>query len=71
MIVVQIVTYVKYRMTIRPDSFFGRFVRLSVIKDLMTLIGHNTSAKWDAIRSENLKKSKLTTTIINCTSPLD
>ena len=28
----------------------------------MTLIGHNTSAKWEAIRSENLKKTKLTTT---------
>ena len=32
------------------------FLRLSVIKNLMTLIdhNHNTSAKWEAIRSENL-----------------
>ena len=55
--VVQIVTSIKYtpRTMIRSDSLFGRFGRLSVIMNLMTLIGHNTSAKWDAIRSENLK----------------
>ena len=40
------------------------FVRLSVIKNRMTLIGHNTSANWEAIRSENLIKRKLTTTSV-------
>ena len=58
-VVVQMETCVKNRMMIRSDSFWGRFVRLSDIKNLMTLIGHNTSAKWDAIRSENLKKTDL------------
>ena len=38
------------------------FWEVSVIKNLMTLIGYNTSANSDAIRSENLIKSKLTTT---------
>ena len=37
------------------------FGRWSVIKNLMTLIGHNTSAKWEDIRSENLKKMTTTT----------
>ena len=60
--VVQLETCVKNRTTIRSDYFFGRF-RLSVIKDQMTLIGHNMSAKWDAIRPENLEKLKLITTI--------
>ena len=38
---------------------------MSVVKNLMTLIGYNMSAKWDGIRSENLIKSKLTTTNAN------
>ena len=38
---------------------------MSVIKNMMTLIGYNTSANLDAIRSENLTKSKLTTTTVD------
>ena len=34
-----------------------KFGSWSVIKNLLTLIGHNTSAKWEAIRSETLKKT--------------
>ena len=56
-------TCVQNGITIRSAYFFGRFGRLSVIKNLMTLISHNTSAEQDALRSENLKKTKLTTTI--------
>ena len=64
-VVAQMATNIKNRMRIRSDNFFGRFVRLSVIKNQMTLTAHNTSAKWDATRSENLTKTRLTTIILN------
>ena len=47
---------------IENDQILFHFWEVSVIKNLMTLIGYNTSANLDAIRSENLIKSKLTTT---------
>ena len=43
-----------------PGSDLIDFGRWSVIKNLMTIKGHNMSSKWEAIRSEN--KKKLTTT---------
>ena len=57
-IVVQIVPCVKHRIGSDLINFW-EVMEIVSTKNLMMTIGHNTSAKWEATRSENLEKTKL------------